>query len=55
MLLPDGEEWLAVFQALLLDLATVSNWEPFGSVTPEDVASKWMEILEEFWLGEECP
>lgn len=36
----------------LLDLTLERNWEQFGDVTPEDMASAMLTMLENFWVSE---
>lgn len=54
VLIPDGDEWLAAFRGALLLLADSNNWEPFGSVTPEQAAARWLETFDHFLQNQEC-
>lgn len=44
--LPDGLEYRAAFRGALLLLADPDNWEPYGSVTPDEVANTFLLALE---------
>lgn len=43
--LPNDELWLADFFGALVPLMDVSNWEQHGTLTPQEMADKWLEIL----------
>lgn len=49
--IPDSEEIVAVVSGALLLLAEAENWEKFGSVSPEDIASAMWDMWKNFVNG----
>jgi len=45
---PDGEAWRAQLLGALLLLTESENWEQYGTLTPEQMSSVWVEVLYEF-------
>lgn len=46
--LPDSETWRADLLGALLLLAKAENWEQFETLTPQEMADEWLEVLLEF-------
>lgn len=55
ILIPDDPVWLACFLGALLDMTLPTNWEEYGSQTPEAVANRWQDTFDAFIEGEVCP
>ena len=55
LLIPNSPEWIGVINGILLELSDPENWEQFGSVSIDDTVAKWAEIMDAFFVGEECP
>lgn len=51
LLIPDSEEIVAAISGALLLLSEAENWEAFGSVTPEEIASAMWGMWREFVDG----
>ena len=43
--IPDSPTWVAALRGALLLLADPVNWEADGSVSPEDAANRWFDVL----------
>jgi len=43
--LPSSEEWRAQFLGAFLLLALSENWQEFGTLTPDQMADEWLELL----------
>lgn len=51
LLIPDNPLiWGAVYKALF-DLACSENWQPYGAVTPDEIAYAMLEMLETMLEG----
>lgn len=46
--LPDSETWRADLLGALLLLAKAENWEQFETLTPQEMADEWLEVLLDF-------
>lgn len=46
--LPDSEDWLAILRGCLLLLTYESNYEQFGTLTPEEMADEWRTVFFNF-------
>ena len=44
---PDGLDWFAALDGLMLDLANPANWEQYGTLTPEETAERWKQAIRE--------
>lgn len=51
--IPDDIDIIAAVTGALLDLTRVENWEEFGAVLPDEIASAMIVMIMEFWEG--CP
>lgn len=48
LFIPDDRDWLAIVNGALIPLTKAYNFEQFGSVTPEQTAQRFSEMLEKF-------
>lgn len=46
--IPDNEVWEAAVRGALYELALPQNWEQHGTLTPDQVANRFMEMLDDF-------
>lgn len=55
--IPNEFRWLGNFMGALLDLAEADNWQQYGTLTPEEAAAAYAEIIEAGLPGQlnECP
>lgn len=55
VLIPDDIEWLAIVNGALSRLIHASNFEQFGSITPEETAERFQQMFFEFRDSECAP
>lgn len=46
--IPDDDAWYAAVKGALLDLTQAHNWQQVGSVTPEEAATRFWQMFQEF-------
>jgi len=56
LLIPNGEDWLAIVTGALNELIYSYNFEEYGDQTPDQTAATFMEMFDRFCFddGEEC-
>jgi len=47
---PDSEEWLGALMGAVAVLSQARNWYPWGSLTVDEAADAWNEIINEAYL-----
>lgn len=45
---PDGEEWDAILTGALYELTLPENFQQVGTLTPDEVATRFRQMFEEF-------
>lgn len=48
LFIPNDEKWIAVVTGALNSLAESRNWYPDGALTPEQAASAWLPLFDDF-------
>lgn len=55
LLIPDSVEWIAIITGALQALAYPEAWQKYGTVTPEEAASKVQDMVDQFTFNGDCP
>jgi len=53
LLIPDGEEYLAIVRGALQELTFAHNWVKFGTLTPQEAADAFFPMFDDFCLKRE--
>lgn len=48
LFIPNSEAWLAIVTGAILELSQPYNWEQFGTLTPDECATRMSIMLDEF-------
>jgi hypothetical protein len=43
---PDDAQWMAIFWGLLMTLSEPGSWTENGSMSPDEAAARWSELVE---------
>lgn len=59
LFIPDSTDWLAIVSGAILPLTRAWNWEQFGTLTPEQCATRMQELMQQYYDSEceggDCP
>lgn len=53
--IPDDPTWVGLVDGVLSALADPALWRQYGTLTPEEAAQAWLEMIEGAWTIEGCP
>jgi len=55
LIIPEGEQFAELVRGALAPLLSADNFEPFGTLTPEETAAYFEEFMRETWDWQSCP
>lgn len=52
ILIPNDPHWIGLVSGALLPYTYPSEWEQRGGITAEQAASRWLEMLNQYWMSQ---